>query len=354
MASALPRLAALLVGAFVAVAGGGAASVDLAVTTDAVSYRALDGQIGSSLRADRLARISATWRGGPIATSTGDVVNVLVSDSLPAETPEKWAEFIAKLTHGPELSQLRSATIATLDEVEDICGARALGCYGENELISFGDTTIDGTTAEEVVRHEYGHHVGAHRLNPPWVAIDWGPKHWASAATVCPRVSKGEAHPGDNGRFYSLNPGEAWAEAYRLLDERKAGITTGTWPIISRSFYPDEATFAAAERDVLQPWTKNTAKSFKRTFGKKTKKVWLIRLSTPLDGELRLSARVPGGGLHDVALLAANRKTVVERAQWVGQRLKRTATNVCGQRQLFVRVTRKGALGKVTVTVSAP
>jgi hypothetical protein len=354
MASALTRLAALFLGALVVAAGGGAVGAGAEASSGPVSFRALDGQVGATLRADRLARMSATWRGGPIFTSTGEVVNVLVSDALPAETPEKWAEFIAKLTHGAELARLRSATIATLDEVVEICGTRALGCYGQNELISYGDSTLDGSTPEEIVRHEYGHHIGAHRSNRPWAAIDWGPKHWATAASVCPKVARQEAHPGDNGRFYSHNPGEAWAEVYRLLDERRAGITTGAWPIIAPGFYPDAAALAAAERDVAQPWTKNTTKRFTRTFGKKTSKVWWIRLSTPLDGELRVAARLPSSGGYDVALVAANGKTVVKRAQWISQRGKRTTTNVCGQRTQFVRVTRKGTPGKVTVTVSAP
>jgi hypothetical protein len=355
MASAGTRLAALLVGALLAaVAAGGGSGTNAAGAAGGTGYaRSLDGQVGSGLRADRLARVAATWRGGPITASTGEVVNVLVSDSLPVETPEKWAEFLASLTHGPELSLL-TTSIGTLQEVQDVCGGRALGCYFGNEMVAFGEPVIDGTTAEEVVRHEYGHHVAYHRVNPPWIAIDWGPKNWASAATVCPRVARREAFPGDEGRNYAQNPGEAWAETYRLMDERKAGITTATWPIIAPSFYPSEAALVAAERDVVQPWTKGSTTASKRVFGKKTKKVWWIPLATPLDGELRLSALVPNGGLHEVALVAANRTTVLARGQWVSQRLKRVETTVCGQRSLFVRVTQKGALGRVTVTVSAP
>ncbi|MEX0849965.1 MAG: hypothetical protein WD015_00540 [Gaiellaceae bacterium] len=292
-------------------------------------------------------------RGGAIIATTGDVVNVFVSDALPAETPEKWAEFIANLTHGPELSRLTSH-IATLDEVRDLCGERALGCYGRNEMVALGETTIDGTTPEEVVRHEYGHHVAYHRLNAPWRAIDWGPKNWASAATVCPRVGRGEAFPGNEGGRYSQNPGEAWAEVYRLMDERKVGITTATWQIIAPSFFPDEAALLAAERDVLQPWTVSSVSKHTRTFGKKTKRVWLIPLQTPLDGDLALTATLPKGGLHEVALVSANRSTVVRRAQWTGQRTKRITTSVCGQRSLFVRVTQGGALGRVALTVSTP
>ena len=357
MASALPRLALLLAGALVAAAvgGGGASQPAPDAATEPAAARALDGHFASTLRADRLARLSLSFRGGPIVTSTGETVHVRVSDSLPAaETPEKWAEFIAKMTHGPELQRLESTTLATFAEVSEICGPQALGCYDDNMMFVAGEL-VDDATPEETVRHEYGHHIANHRLNNPWVAIEWGPKHWASAAAVCPRVARNEAFPGGRGRQYAYNPGEAWAEAYRLMDERKAGITTASWPIIARTFFPNEAALQAAERDVIQPWTKRTAKAFTRTFGKKTRKVWWIRVSTPLDGELKLSARVPRDGLHEVALVGPNRKTVVKRTQWVGQRLQRaTPTNVCGQRTFFVRVTRKGSLGKVTVTVTTP
>jgi hypothetical protein len=316
------------------------------------SARPLDGQAGPG-RINRTALSTVVWRGGLTTSSTGEEVWVFVSDALPLETPEKWAEFVAKLTHGDELEHV-TVRIAALTEIHDLCGAQALGCYGFDEILSLGEVGVASATPEEVVRHEYGHHVAFSRVNTPWRAVDWGPKQWASVAGICARVSRGEAFPGDGGRNYSRNPGEAWAETYRLMDERKNGITTATWPIISQAFFPDEAALQAAERDVLQPWTAGTTSSFQRTFGKRTKKVWWIPLQTPLDGELKLTATVPNGGNHEVAVVAPNRRTVLRRAQWIGQRAKRTSTNVCGQRSLFVRVTQSGSLGKVTVSVAKP
>jgi hypothetical protein len=330
----------------------GMRTADVAPASDAYA-RAFDGQAGVS-RISGPARAAIVWNGGPTTASTGEVVNVFVSAALPAETPEKWAEFLVGLTHGPELTLL-TTRVATLDEVQQLCGRDALGCYLRNEMIALGEQTIDiGTTPEEVVRHEYGHHVAFHRVNTPWRAIDWGPKSWASAAGVCGRVTRGEAFPGNEGRNYALNPGEAWAETYRLMDERKAGITTASWDIISRSFFPNEPALVAAEQDVLTPWTANRKIVERRVFGKRTRKVWWIRLETPLDGELSLSATLPRNGIHEVALVAPNRRTVIRRAQWVGQRVKRTAATVCGQRTLFVRVTQSGGLGRVTVTASTP
>ena len=196
----------------------------------------------------------------PIVTSTGETVNVLVSDSFApdAVTPESWAEFLVKLVHGPELASL-TTYIAPLDEIRLLCGNGALGCYRQNRSVALGETLPDGTTPEEVVRHEYGHHIALYRSNSPWQAIDWGPKNWASAADICARVGRNEAFPGDEDEHYAQNPGEAWAETYRLMDERKAGITTATWPIIAPSLYPTEAALVAAEKDVVQPWTAGTA-----------------------------------------------------------------------------------------------
>ena len=44
-----------------------------------------------------------------------------------------------------------------------------------------------GHAPEYVLAHEYGHHIAAWRSNAPWEAVDWGPKHWASAMRACAR-----------------------------------------------------------------------------------------------------------------------------------------------------------------------
>jgi hypothetical protein len=323
--------------------------------TGGVSALALDADAGVEPRPPQLARAAASLRGGPITTSTGETVDVRVSDALPIETstPEAWAEFLAHATHGPELAQL-TAYIVTFDEVQEICGERALGCYARDRLVAPGEAVLD-ISPEEVVRHEYGHHVAAHRLNDPWAAIDWGPKRWASAANICARVKRSEAYPGNEGSNYALNPGEAWAEVYRLMDERKAGITTATWPIIAPSFFPDEDDLTAAEQDVTQPWAASKPRLFTKTFAKKSPRVWWIPVATPLDGGIRVSATAPAsGGSFEVALVGSNRRSVLRRALWVGQRVKLLDASVCGQRAAFVRVTQTGLVGRLRVSVTTP
>lgn len=348
------RLVVLLSGVLLAGALAAAASVEHEALSAPMNARALEADASTPLRATRLAQAALTFRGGPITTASGEVVDVRVSDSLAPETstPEGWAEFLANLTHGPEIARL-TTFIVSFSEVQEICGSRALGCYSGDRMVAPGELVAD-ISPEEVVRHEYGHHIAYHRLNAPWTAIDWGPKRWASASNVCARASRREAYPGDQGSNYALNPGEAWAETYRLMDERAAGITTATWPIVSRSFFPNGAALDAAEQDVLQPWTVQRTTVTTRVFRKKTAKVWWLRLSTPLDGELRVSATVPGGGTYDVALVGADRRSVIRRGQWVGQRVKRLESSICGQRSLFVRVTQAGALGRVRVSATTP
>jgi len=341
--SGVMLLAALIASAWTPVAGQ---------PRSQLQARALD--LDTPLRARVLQQAPITFRGGPVTTSTGEVVDVGVSDALLLDTatPESWAEFIGGLTHGSELPLL-TTFVVSFDEVQQICGSQAAGCYGQNRMVVPGETAFD-VTPEEIVRHEYGHHVANHRQNAPWAAIDWGPKRWASAANVCARVSLREAYPGDQSSNYARNPGEAWAETYRLMDERKAGITTATWPIIAPSFYPTEPALLAAEADVLQPWAASRTTTSTRVFGKSTPKVWWIPVAATLDGDYRISATVPSSGTHDVALVAGNRRTVLKRLQWTGQRVKRAEGTICGQRSLFVRVTQKGSLGRVRVSVTTP
>jgi hypothetical protein len=351
--SPLTRRFAVLLSAALLLAGLAAAASVGGAPGPRPAYR-LALHADTPLRASGLAQAAIAFRGGPITTSTGETVDVRVSDALPLETstPEGWAEFLVKMTHGPEIATL-TTYIVSFDEVQQICGPQALGCYGHDELVAPGETAAD-ISPEEIVRHEYGHHIAHNRLNAPWTAGEWGPKRWASAANVCAKVSRQEAYPGDQGANYARNPGEAWAETYRLMDERKAGITSATWQIVAPSFFPDEAALQAAEQDVVQPWTASRTAVSTRVFGKRTPKVWWIRLAVPLDGDLQVSATVPNQGMYEVAVVGANRRTVLKRAQWVGQRVKRLTGSVCGQRSLFVRVTQKGALGRVRVSVTTP
>jgi hypothetical protein len=349
----VPVVALVLVAALAVVAAISSAKPASSVRSSATESRAIDHP-SATLSAARLAQAPISWIGGPTTAKTGESVNVYVSAALAAGlgTPQTWADFLSGLLHGTELSFL-TAYIGTLDDVREICGERALGCYGGNRMVSMGETMF-GISAAEVVRHEYGHHIAFHRVNSPWQAIDWGPKNWASTEDVCRRAEELTAYPGDEGDHYSVNPGEAWAETYRLLEESRADATGSGWPIIDSSFYPDAVALQAAERDVLQPWNVGRRTVFRRTFSAGGKRVWPIALTTPLDGLLDVTVALPRNGLHEVALLTADRRTVLQTGLWASATTKRITTTICGERSLVLRVTQKGALGRVTVTATAP
>lgn len=348
------RLLPLLAVAAVTLAGGASDTPSMPPHGQVTAAARLTAHSSTPLSSARLAQSSISWVGGVTTASTGESVTVYVSAAMPAElgTPQTWADFLAGLVHGSELAAL-TAYIATFDETQEVCGSRALGCYGGNRMVSMGETRF-GVTAAEVVRHEYGHHIAFHRTNVPWLAIDWGPKNWSSAVDVCKRADARTAYPGDEGDHYALNPGEAWAETYRLLDEAKTGASGSGWQIIDSSFYPSEAALQAAERDVLEPWTGPQPQVLRRSFTKRGTSTWLVPLATPLDGILDVQVALPRGGLHEVALVSGDRKTILQKGLWSSTTTKVLTTTVCGQRSLFLRVTRKGAFGRVTVTATTP
>jgi hypothetical protein len=82
-----------------------------------------------SVRTRALQSPDVTWHGGLVTTRTGEHVTVFVSDSYRPDVNgvQDWADFIAGLIHGSELSLL-TAYIATPDEVGSLCnGTDVLG-----------------------------------------------------------------------------------------------------------------------------------------------------------------------------------------------------------------------------------
>src|SRR5256714_3181987 len=124
---------------------------------------------------------SFAWTGGPVTAADGETVTIFLADDYAGDpsVARTWADFFTGLVHGSELSQLQ-VYVATAAEVSQICGgADVLGCYGGDRMIVPGEAD-GGVDPTEVATHEYGHHVAFHRLNPPWVAVDWGTQRWAA------------------------------------------------------------------------------------------------------------------------------------------------------------------------------
>ena len=234
-----------------------------------------------------------------------------------------------------------------------MCGStEALGCYGGQKLVVVGDFSA-GVPPAAVATHEYGHHIAANRANSPWSALDWGTKRWASQAGICSRVQAHTAFPGDEGLNYSFNPGEAFAESYRVLVETNGTAVGYDWPIVDPSFRPDAQGLAALREDVLHPWTGPTTTSIRGTFLRRNH-TWSGRVATPLDGDLRIRVHVSGGGADDVTLFSSDGKTRLATSSWDGSGGKSVEYRVCGARSVKVRVSRGGPAARFSLRVLVP
>jgi hypothetical protein len=293
------------------------------------------------------------WYGGTFGTATGEQVTVYVSDTYPPEqvVPQAWAEFFARLPHGRELATV-TIRIAPVGELAAICGDDAAGCYSGGELVFAGEP-VGGSRPEDTARHEYGHHIAANRANPPWRALDWGTKRWATVEQVCSRAKAATAFPGNEADRYALNPGEAFAEAYRVLAEQKTGLMLSSWSIMDGSFYPDAPALSAVDQDVAKPWLAPSTTMVRGSFLANGPHRRLLPVATPLDGELTIELRLPRGRLDTVELLSPGGR-VVARGLWAGTSTRRLSYVVCGQRRLSLRVTRAGSPGRFAVTVTRP
>jgi hypothetical protein len=297
---------------------------------------------------------AASWWGGTYEVAGGEHVSIYISTSYPeiAAVAQQWVDFFGGIPHGKELSLAR-VYVAPLAEVEEMCFSDdVLGCYGGQTLVTVGDSTA-GVTPASIAAHEYGHHVAANRGNAPWKAIDWGTKRWASQMGICGRVAAGTAFPGDEGASYSLNPGEGFAESYRVLVEGKGSAVGYDWPIVDPSFRPTSETLAAVREDVVHPWQGPTTRTIRAKFLRQ-RRTWAMQVATPLDGDLRLRVTVPGGGADDVTLLSSNGRTVLATGSWASSGGKSAEYRVCGARSVRVRVTRGGAAARFTLQVQSP
>ena len=317
------------------------------------------GRLGLAGRTTRLPEApwhlaEASWWGGTYSISDGEQVAIYISTSYPEPGPlaQHWVEFFAGLPHGKEISALK-VYVAPIAEVGELCSSiEALGCYGGQTLVMAGDTT-DGIAPASVAAHEYGHHVAANRSNAPWRAIDWGTKRWASTIGVCSRVQRGTAFPGDEALNYPLNPGEAFAESYRVLAETGGTAEGYDWPIADPSFRPTPASLAALRDDVLHPWAGPKTTTIRGKF-LRGKHIWSTQVATPFDGDFRARVTAPGSGADDVKILSGDGGTLLATGSWNGSRGKSAEYRVCGARSVRVRVIRAVAAARFTLQVQLP
>ena len=339
----------LLIAAVALPAGAGAAgAAPTATTTYAYGARS-----SSAAVAAKLAQAPSGFTGGVVTATDGEHVTVYVQNELAAVDPgmaQRWADMLTGLVHGPEISTI-SVYVASLARVQQTCGRDALGCYGSNRLITMADD-LSGISAHAVLTHEYGHHVADSRDNSPWQAVDYGPKRWATQVGVCSRAASGELAPGDESSRYTFNPGEAFAEDYRVLNERDEGLPETAWQVVDQSFYPDQATLDAVAADVTTPWTGPTTTTLRSSFTAHATGRG-FRVATPLDGTFRVTLTSPAGTAFTLRLVDPTAGKVLGTAAG-SQQAKSLEANVCGQRTLQVQVKRVRGAGVFSLTVSKP
>jgi hypothetical protein len=284
--------------------------------------------VAAALVALALPAAAHAWGG---TYSTGDAlgtsIRVEVSDSIPVDQslPARWAQFFGTLVHGRELGTL-TLSLEPQPEVELHCGAGALACYrrGAQTIYASPDDQPNEPSARDVLIHEYGHHVSNNRSDAPWDAEDYGTKRWATYERVCVRAENGTAFPGDEAGGYALNPGEAFAEAYRVLNLERLGVTEPGWDVVDRSFYPDARALALLQQDVLDPWTGPTTVLLHGARGRQ------VTVATPLDGTFTAHA----AGRARLVLVISGKPVLRGRA---------LRYRVCGQRTVTLRVVDRGA-----------
>jgi hypothetical protein len=304
----------------------------------------------SGSRRLQAARRAGEW-GGSVTANDGEVLQLFVSDTYPvdATVTQSLADFMVQLYHGDELAKV-VVYVAPLDEVQSLCGPGAGGCYDptDENIVVPGDVLPDGTTKETILVHELGHNLARNRVNSPWEAVDWGTKRWATAESICSRTAAGTAFPGDEGANYTLNPGEALAESYRILNFQKQA-----WPswtvlapfIVDQSFYPTAADLEALKEDVLDPWTAPTVTSWSSRVASPSRAVRHL-IQTPLDGSFSVKlVRAPAGA--SVTLVDPRSGKVVAKGT------RRASTVVCGRRSLSL-VVRAAKSGAFSATYAAP
>jgi len=300
----------------------------------------------------KLSVPSSSW-GGAYRSATGESVTIFVSNAYPVDPTvgQRWANFLASLVHGSELSSV-IVFLAPASQVEQLCGQDAVACYSAQDklLVAPGEDPATDLSAEAVITHEYGHHIAANRSNAPWDALDTGTKRWASSIQVCAKALKGDLAPGaEDPVQYEINPGEGFAESYRVLNERKVGRAETPWQIVSDVLYPDAAALQAVELDVTSPWVRETTTTRTGRFTRATR-TRTFTVATQLDGRLRVTLRPSSGTRLSLDVFAASKRV----AHAAGTATLARGTTICGTRTYRVRVRALKGNGSFSLAVSKP
>lgn len=290
---------------------------------------------------------------GSFDVGDGNLLRLYVSPYLSFTNPElqAWADTVGGLLHGAEVKYLR-LYFGPLYEVQFMCGSMdTLACYSPTTRELFLPDDLPGSTGmttAEVLAHEYAHHLANYRSNYPWKAEDFGTKRWATALSVCQRTRSGLFHPGNEGSYYSTNPGEGFAEAYRVTN----GWPVSHWFAVSTIFKPSAAAMAAVTSDATSPWPGQRLRVISTTLGGSVK-LRAYAIAIPQDGRLGVAVRnAPPGSSIRIAKRVT--MTTLGRSR-TGASIPTVNLNLCGYRSVWVRVgTTSGSKRTVSVRIQTP
>jgi hypothetical protein len=310
-----------------------------------------DRVIDGPPRAGAAAFSGATTRS--YQTSDGTPIEVTMSRSVSGDA-QSYVDFLSSRLHGDELTLLR-VFIGTEAEVNDACGGGTgvLACYARDQrrvYIPDRDPASGGPfTRDYAITHEYGHHIASYRSDFPWLALNWGPKYWASYAHVCAQVDRGALYPGNQGAHYLDDPGEGFADSYAHL--HYPDVLWQFNPIMR----PDAGAFAAIRRDVLDPWRVPRRRTLTGRLGG-GRRVASLSLTGTLDGQLATRLRSSRGARFDLELRSHGR--LLKRVSG-GAGTKHADALVCRNltartASATVRAVRRAGSGPFTLTVDYP
>lgn len=295
---------------------------------------------------------SASARGVDVQEiPTADGLQVRVETSPHYEPSLEYDEglvgFLDSLVHGKELNNLR-VYVATPSEMAHFCGGLAAACFipTEGRIYIVGKESFGGFPTTYVLAHEYGHRIEAKRRNPPFPGgpLFWGTKRWASVEGVCQGTLTGKYAPGNEGRYYFENPGEAFAESY-AWSQFGSGIVEWRW---APSLHPTAAAYAAIRNDVLNPWVPEELELQGELTSSRARHTY--RLQPKSDGWLKV--KMTGGGGLDLGLFdSRGRLLAVSAGRSSNERLNYL---VCGNRNLRLVVLGSNPPGHYRLQISMP
>ena len=273
-------------GRFLAVLLAGLVATGAVVSTSGAARRAATFQAaglagGSGTFRDTILsgsrRLQAATRagrwGGATTANDGETVDIFVSDTYPVDptVTQSFADFVVQLYHGTSCRRNLLHGSARGAAVRTPGGSRAVATTRSRRRSSFPARTCRTRTGRRRRRCwctstvTTSRETARTRRGPPRT----GERSAGRPRSGSARGSSAEARfRATRGSNYLLNPGEAWAETYRLLNFDKQ--TWPSWTVLApwnvdQSFYPDATALQAAEEDVLDPWTGPTVATWAGT-----------------------------------------------------------------------------------------